>query len=98
MKPLLTPAQQKFIELERKKTEVKKYFEELRLATEAVAAEIGLDCAFQDDEGVVYQIVEPTGTFVTFEKISYIRTRRPEETKGTLSMKKAEELGFKVKE
>lgn len=46
------------------------------------------------NNGVVYQIVEPAGTFITFRKIDYIRTKKEGERQGTLSMKKAEEAGF----
>jgi hypothetical protein len=49
---------------------------------------------FQDEQGVVYKLVEPTGTFIEFKKLDYQRTRRPGETKGSLSIKEAEEAGF----
>jgi hypothetical protein len=44
----------------------------------------------------VYKIVEPEGKFVTFEKISYIRTRRSDEARGDLSLKEAEAAGFTI--
>jgi hypothetical protein len=94
----MTPAQKKFVELERKKVEIKKYFEELKMAIEEVEKEIGINGHFQDETGCVYQIVVPEGKFITFEKISYVRTRRKDEKKGDLSLKKAEELGYNVKE
>ena len=90
----MTEAQRKFVELEKKKEEVKKFFEELKLATEAVAKEVGVNGYFQDLEGTVYKVVEPEGKFVTFEKISYVRTRRSHEKRGDLSMKEAEGAGF----
>jgi len=92
----MTDAQKRFIELEKKKTEIKKYFEDLAEATQAVADEVGVDGHFQDAEGTVYQIVIPAGKFVTFDKISYQRTRREGEKKGDLSMTKARELGYVV--
>jgi hypothetical protein len=92
----MTPAQIKFVELEKKKEEVKKYFEELKLATEALAKEIGINGHFQDHEGTVYQIVEPEGKFVQFDRVSYIRTRRSHEKRGDLSLTKAKELGYEV--
>lgn len=92
----MTDAQRKFIELEKRKTEVKKYFEELEKATLDLAAEIGINGMFQDTEGTVYKVVIPEGTFVKFSKIGYQRTRRPGETKGDLSMTEARERGFVV--
>lgn len=58
--------------------------------------EIGVNGYFQDLEGTVYKIVEPEGKYITFDKISYIRTRRMEEKRGDLSLKEAEEAGFIV--
>lgn len=94
----LSEAQAKFVELEKKKNEVKKYFEELETATKAVAEEIGVGGHFQDAEGTVYQIVIPEGRFVKFDKIGYQRTRRAflDEKKGDLSLTAARELGYLV--
>lgn len=50
---------------------------------------------FQDPaDGVVYQVIIPAGTFVEYKALSYIRTKKEGETKGTLSMKEAEAAGF----
>ena len=90
----MTEAQARFVELERKKEEVKKYFDELNQAVEVLSKEIGINGFFQDDQGIVYKVVVPEGKFVHFEKISYIRTRRVHEKRGDLSMKEAEGAGF----
>lgn len=87
---------QHFIELERKKEEVKKYFDELAEATQALVKHVGVDGYFQDTDGVVYKIVVPEGKFVHFEKYSYVRTKREGEKRGSLSMKEAKEQGFEV--
>jgi hypothetical protein len=92
----LSPAQQKFIELEKKKQEVKKFFEELKAATEELVTEIGVGGHFQDHEGTVYQVTVPEGRFVAFDKYSVVRTRRQGEKKGDLSLTKARELGYEV--
>ena len=94
----MTEAQKRFVALEKQKEEVKKFFENLKEATEAVKAEIGLNGYFQDGEGTVYKIVEPEGKFVTFDKISYVRTRRPHEQRGDLSIKEATAAGYNVPE
>ncbi len=92
----MTEAQKRFVELERKKEDVKKFFDELAAATEALVAETGVGSYFQDEQGVVYKVVVPEGKFVHFEKYSYVRTRRPHEKRGDLSMKEAEAAGFKL--
>ena len=90
----MTEAQARFVALEKRKEEVKKYFEDLALATEAVSKEVGVNGYFQDNEGTVYKVVVPEGKFVHFEKLSYVRTRRAHEKRGDLSMKEAEGAGF----
>ena len=92
----LTPAIQRFIELERKKADVKKYFEELKTALEAVVAEVGVNSYFQDADGCVYKTTIPEGRFVNYERYGYARTRRKDEKRGDLSLKEAEEAGFTV--
>jgi hypothetical protein len=91
----LTPAIQRFIELERKKTDIKRYFEELNEALEAVVAEVGVGTYFQDpSDGTVFKLLVPEGKFVHFERFSYHRTKRGDEKRGDLSMKEAQEAGF----
>lgn len=92
----MTEAQAKFIALEKRKEEVKRYFDELAEATQAVAKEIGIGGMFQDNEGTVYHIVIPEGRYVNFDKIGYERTRRAGEKQGSLSLTKARERGFVV--
>ena len=93
----MTPAQEKFVELEKKKEEVKKYFKDLADALQVVMSEIGVEGYFMDDDKVVYKIIIPEGKFVQYEKLSYVRTKRDGETRGSLSVKEAEENGFKIK-
>ena len=93
----LTAAQQRFIELELKRDDYEKFKKELADATAAVVAESGLDVMFQDEQGTVYKIVEPRGRWVEYEKLSYVRTKRYGEPKGSLSIKEAEAAGFIVK-
>ena len=66
------------------------------MALGAVAGEVGMDGYFQDDEQVVYKITCPTGRWVKFDTVSYLRTKRNGEDKGTLSAKEAKEAGFEV--
>ena len=54
----------------------------------------GFGTMFQDAEGTVYQVETPQGTFVRFRWISWGRTRRPGEAKGTLSLEAAKKAGY----
>lgn len=57
--------------------------------------EIGISTHFQDSEdGTVFQIVKPTGTYIAFDDLAYERTKREGEVKGSMSKKKADELGY----
>lgn len=92
----MTEAQARFVELEKQKDAVKKFFDDLNAATAAVAKEVGINGYFQDPEGTVYKVVIPDGKFVYFEHVSYVRTRRTHEKRGDLSMTEAEGAGFKL--
>lgn len=94
----LTQAHARFIELDRKKNEVKKFFEDYKAAVDELVKTYGVGHAFQDPEGIVYQLVELDGKWVNFERYGVERTKRPGEERGSLSVKKAKELGFKVGE
>lgn len=94
----MTEAQSKFVALERRKEEIKAYFDELNQAAEAVAKEVGVNGMFQADDGCVYKMIVPEGKFVYFEKYSYVRTKRAGETRGTLAAKEAKEAGFTLGE
>ncbi len=94
----MSPAIQKFLALEAKKADVKKYFEELDNATAAVVAEIGLNSYFQDpSSGCVFKMVKPEGVFTKYKDVGYVRTKKADEKRGELSVKEAEEAGFTVK-
>lgn len=93
---MLTDKQRRFVELERRKDEIKKYFEDLQTSLSELIREQGLNTYFQDDQGVVYKLVECEGRFVKFDKFGYNRTKRADERAGSLSMKEAKEHGFVV--
>lgn len=93
---MMTDKQKRFVELERRKDEIKKYYEDLKTATTELIAEQGVNSYFQDDHGTVYKLVECDGRYVQFDKYGYARTKRPGEDRGTLSVKEAKEHGFQV--
>lgn len=90
----MTEAQLKFVELDKKKAEWKLFLEEYKEAMNALTEDMDIGDSFQDEDGTVYQIDECGGKFVYFDKLEVKRTRREGETKGSLSMKKAQELGY----
>jgi len=93
--PQLTSAQRKLIELDRMKDVWKRWHEDLKQAIEEVVEEGHTH--FQDPEdGTVFQIVEPKGRYVYFERYGYERTRREGEARGSLSLKAAKELGYEI--
>jgi len=93
----MTPLHMKMVELDRRKDEVKKFFEEYKITMEALVAEFGVGHVWQDEVGIVYQLNEASGKWVSFDKFNLDRTKREGEKAGSLSVKKAEELGFTVK-
>jgi len=95
---MLNNLQLKLIELDRKKEEVKKFYEEYANTVNALVTQHGVGFSFQDYDGVVYQLVELDGKWINFERFGVERTRRPGETRGSMSLKKAKELGFNVTE
>jgi hypothetical protein len=94
---MLTANQAKYVELEKKKELYKAFLEELKVVTEALVKEVGLGGHFQDSDGTVYIAEETTGKFVYFDRYDIKRTRRIGEKSGSLSLTKAEELGYQVK-
>lgn len=90
----LTDAEQRFIELDRQKAIHRQFFKDLNAAAEAVEVESGLDHAFQDDQGIVYQVVKPSGVYVEYRSSEIHHTRREGESKGSLAVVAAKELGF----
>lgn len=92
---MTSPAIQRLLSLDSRKEEIKQYHEDLQEALAAVVEEVGVGGMFQDPStSRVYEIVEPSGRYVFFDKLSYNRTKLGDEVKGTLSMKKAKDAGF----
>lgn len=91
----LNSHQQKFLELADRVEKGQKLLKELNkeLAEEMRMMAIGE--LFQDPKnGVVYQIIAPSGRYIEYKTIDYIRTRKEGESTGSLSIVKAKEVGF----
>jgi hypothetical protein len=93
---VVVDAQRRLVELDKKKAEIKAYYEDLEQVL-AVLGSAGLDWYFQSEDGTVYKIVKPVGKFVSFADVDYLRTRREGEAKGSLSIKEAEAAGYSIK-
>ena len=89
----MTDAQKNFVEIEKQR---KKFLDDFDAALKAVAEEVQPGGFFQDEEKVVYKIVIPAGRWIKFDAVSYVRTKRGDESKGTLSAKEATEAGFEI--
>lgn len=92
----LTEAQKRLIALDLKKESVDKFYEDLDAAIREVQAEVGTDGFFQAEDGIVYKVIVPAGRYVKYADLAYVRTKRPDERAGTLSVKEAQENGFKI--
>lgn len=92
----MTELQAKFVELDKKKSEYKEFMKLYRSVVDQLKEEIGLNGHFQDTEGTVYQVTDCEGKFQYFDKYEVKRTRRAEERAGSLSLKKAGELGYNI--
>lgn len=87
----LTEAQKLLVELDLQKKTIEEYYELLDATLAKVAGEVGINGYFKADDGTVYKIINPEGRFVKFKDIDFVRTKREGETRGTLSVKEAEE-------
>lgn len=91
----MTDAQQKFLEISKRYETLKEEMKALKPTLQELMTEIGVDSIFQDPETMlVYKIEVPKGTFISFDPISYVRTKKVGEDKGSLSKKDAEAAGF----
>jgi hypothetical protein len=93
----MTDLQVKFLALVKKKESAAKLLGLINSELADTMRQIPLGEMFQDPTDlVVYQIMTPSGTYIEYKNVDYIRTRKEGETRGTLSMKEAEAAGFTV--
>lgn len=86
------------VDLVAEKEELKARLKNVDAKLETVMLALGVGETFQAADGTVYRVQEPTGTFISFKKVDYIRTRKEGEKGGNfLSKKEVESLGFDVK-
>lgn len=91
----MTDAQKKFLELAKRVEILKEEMKALLPTMNELMTEMKVGELFQDtDTGLVYKIQVAKGTYVYFNPLEYVRTKKEGEDKGTLSKKEAEEAGF----
>jgi hypothetical protein len=89
---------QKFLDIAKYYEQLKEKMDEVREDLVKAMGELGVGTYAQDSEtNVVYKIVKPTGTFVYYKDLDYVRTALEGERAGSLSKKEAEEQGFVLK-
>lgn len=94
--------QKKYLEetlvtLSLQKERLKKEMEDINSKLDEVLKGLGLGHMFQAQDGTVFRVSKPAGTFITFREIDYDRTRREGEKSGSLSLTDARNAGFEVK-
>lgn len=89
-------AKEKFVEMDIEVSVHADFFKRYRETVSELAGLIGAGSHFQDTAGTVYVCREIKGRYVDFTGLGIERTRRAEETKGTLSLDDAEKLGYTV--
>ena len=94
----MTEAQEKFLSTVQRYEAAKEELKLIKEGLELSMQELGVGNHFQDPaDGTVYLIVKPAGTFISYSDFAYERTKKPGEAKGSLSMKRADELGYHIK-
>jgi len=89
----------RFLALAKQKEALVEQLKVVNEEIEKVLNELGVNTMLQDPETkIVYQVVKPKGTFISFKEIDYIRTRKSLEEKGDLSMEKATAAGYDLGE
>lgn len=83
------------VSLAEQKEALKAQLKEVDAKLETVLKALGVGEVFQAADGTVYKILVPTGRFVSFPSVDFVRTRKEGEKGGNyLAKKEAEELGF----
>lgn len=93
----MTDAQQKFLELSKRYEALKEEMKAIKPTLQELMTEMKVGTHFQDPETqLVYRIEIPTGTYVSFDPITYTRTKKVGEDKGTLAKSEAQKLGYNI--
>ena len=92
---MVTEIQQKAIGLINQIEILKEQLKPLQKELDETIAQIPVGEMFQDETTkIVYRIATQKGTYIEFKHLIYQRTRKEGESKGSISIKEAEEKGF----
>lgn len=84
-----------FLYLAKKQEELKEELGTVSEELQTFLKAFPLGTYVQDDVTLlVYKFVKPTGTFMYYKDVDYVRTAKEGERSGSLSKKEAEENGF----
>jgi hypothetical protein len=87
-----------FFQLVGQYEDLKEQIKQVKEKLDFVMSSMKVGEMFQDEvTGVVYKIIIPDGTFVSFSRIGYSRTKKMDEVRGSLSKNEAESAGFTLK-
>lgn len=91
----MTENYSKFLELAKEYELLKDRLELIRQELTVSLSQLELNSYFQDPVSkVVYKVVKPKGTFISYKDVDYHRTALEGERQGSLSKKEAQEQGF----
>jgi predicted RNA-binding Zn-ribbon protein involved in translation (DUF1610 family) len=87
-----------YCEMDRIEHEHKQFYKDRAALLSRIEELAGVGYHFQDEEGVVYEIAPKKGQWVDFSPYEMHRTRRDTDVsgRGSLSLDRAEELGYEV--
>lgn len=85
-----------YVELDLEEQAHRAFYKARSAAASRIVELVGVGGHFQDAAGTVYEVTPVTGKFVHFTPYEAARTRRGEEVRGSLSLERAEELGYEV--
>lgn len=92
---MLTDEQKEAIEISKQIEQKVEELKQLNSKLDEILTNIGIGSSFQDPtDNTVFEIVIPKGQFTSFRHVGYERTKREGERAGSLSVKRAKELGF----
>ena len=88
--------EKKFIQLAKEREAVISRLKEINEMLDPLMEELGEGTYLQCEEGLVFKIQKWKGQFVVPKNLEFVRTKREEEKRGTLSKKEAIEAGFEL--
>lgn len=89
-------ATREYVRLDLEEAEHRAFYKSRSAAAQRIVELVGVGGHFQDAAGTVYEVAPVKGKWVDFTPYEVARTRRGTEPRGSLSLERAEELGYEV--